>query len=61
VNVNTSYEDDTFGSVGAGRKCEHEGCIKLALGRTVFCSVHGGGKRCEHEGCGMLADGVYVN
>jgi hypothetical protein len=40
---------------GGGKRCQHEGCLKSALGDTQYCSAHGGGRRCQHEGCSKAA------
>jgi hypothetical protein len=42
---------------GGGRRCQHEGFSKYALGDTEHCRVHGGGRRCQHEGCVKGAEG----
>jgi hypothetical protein len=36
---------------GGGKRCQHEGCTKSAIGDTEHCVAHGGGKRCQEEGC----------
>jgi hypothetical protein len=36
---------------GGGRRCQHDGCLKSALGDTEHCVAHGGGRRCQKEGC----------
>ncbi|CAK9022538.1 Probable WRKY transcription factor 19 (WRKY DNA-binding protein 19), partial [Durusdinium trenchii] len=40
-------------SHGGGRRCEFEGCMKSASGKSSLCVAHGGnrGKRCGEEGC----------
>ncbi|CAK9054089.1 Probable WRKY transcription factor 19 (WRKY DNA-binding protein 19), partial [Durusdinium trenchii] len=40
-------------SHGGGRRCEFEGCMKSASGKSSLCVAHGGdrGKRCAEEGC----------
>ena len=41
---------------GAARKCEHEGCSKIArTGGPPFCKAHGGGRRCQDPGCDKSA------
>jgi hypothetical protein len=42
---------------GGGKKCAHEGCEKVARGRTNFCAAHGGGIRCKLAGCNRVAIG----
>ncbi|KAK3232995.1 hypothetical protein CYMTET_56682, partial [Cymbomonas tetramitiformis] len=34
---------------GGGRRCQNEGCAKLAVQSTAFCIAHGGGRRCQAE------------
>jgi hypothetical protein len=37
---------------GGGRRCQHDGCEKGAVGGgTPFCIAHGGGRRCQHDAC----------
>ena len=38
-------------SHGGGRRCQDEGCAKLAQDGTPNCISHGGGRRCQKEGC----------
>jgi hypothetical protein len=40
---------------GGGKRCQHEGCTKSALGDTEHCAAHGGGRRCQHLGCPKAA------
>ena len=42
---------------GGGKKCAHEGCVRVARGRTLYCAAHGGGVRCKMEGCNRVAIG----
>lgn len=46
---------------GGGRKCQIEGCTKLARGQ-FFCALHGGGKRCSEivggRSCTRMAVGA---
>ena len=42
---------------GGGRKCQVDGCTKLARGRK-YCASHGGGKRCIEPNCIRMAVGV---
>ena len=39
---------------GGGKKCEYDGCDKVARGRTYYCAAHGGGIRCKLEGCNRV-------
>jgi hypothetical protein len=39
---------------GGGRRCQHEGCSKSAVG-AQYCKAHGGGRRCQQEGCSKAA------
>ena len=36
---------------GGGKRCQHEGCCKSAIGDTEHCKAHGGGRRCQQDGC----------
>ena len=35
--------------------CQQQGCEKLAVGKIVFCAVHG--RKCQHEGCSRQPEG----
>jgi hypothetical protein len=43
---------------GGGKRCQFDGCAKLAqTGGTQHCSAHGGGRRCQHDGCAKAVQG----
>jgi hypothetical protein len=55
--IPTLYES-VFGSLAAGKRCQHDGCGTAARGCTPFCKAHGGGKRCTMPGCSTAARGA---
>jgi hypothetical protein len=39
----------------AKTRCQQLGCQKLAVGKTMFCAVHG--RKCQHVGCSRQPEG----